>query len=235
MFEELGHQSHITYAAPWLFSSNGFVVSKELVVDDIAELNGAVVCVAADTPDSAFTAAWMNAMDVEIIELENWEADFRSLAQSGRCDAIMANTVQLASAMLLNHEVLDTHRIIDGTSPLRLVRPALPSGDNALVDLVNWVIFALIAAEELGLTADNVASLARGTSNPEINRLLGYEGQYGDKLNLSADWAVRVIASVGNYGEIYDRALGTQNELDWNRGLNRLWRDGGLHISPPFR
>lgn len=236
MFGELGHQSHITYAAPWFFSSNGFVVSKELGVDNVNALSGAVVCAIAGAPDRAFTASWMNAMDFQIVEVENWETGFHSFAYSGGCDAFMNNTAQLASAMLLDDGILSTHRILpDATNPLRPIRPALPSGDNALVDLVNWVIYALITAEELGLTANNVESFATGTTNPEINRLLGYEGQFGAKLNLSADWAVQVIANIGNYGEIYDRVLGPETGLDWDRGMNRLWRDGGLHVSPPFR
>ena len=113
--------------------------------------------------------------------------------------------------------------------------PLVRHGDDNWGDVVRWTLNFLIAAEEYGINSANVAELAGGTDNPEINRMLGTEGNLGEMLGLSADWGVTVISSVGNYGEIFDRNVGPASRLKLDRGLNRQWTDGGLIYSPPFR
>jgi general L-amino acid transport system substrate-binding protein len=113
--------------------------------------------------------------------------------------------------------------------------PLVRHGDNEWGDIVRWTLNALIAAEELGVTSANVAELAAGTNNPEINRLLGSEGDLGGMLGLDATWAQNAIAAVGNYGELFEGNIGENTPIGLARGLNAQWTDGGLLYSPPFR
>ena len=113
--------------------------------------------------------------------------------------------------------------------------PLVRQGDDQWADIARWTLNALIVAEELGVTKDNVQTMAKGTKNPEINRMLGTEGSMGKMLGLDADWAVRAIAAGGNYAEIFDRYLGTNTPLGLSRGLNALYKDGGILYAPPIR
>ena len=113
--------------------------------------------------------------------------------------------------------------------------PLVRHGDDRWADIARWVLNALIAAEELGVTRANVALLANGTDRPAIDRLLGVEGSFGAMLGLDARWAVRAIAAEGNYAEIFDRYLGAGSPLGLPRGLSALYRDGGILYAPPFR
>ena len=108
-------------------------------------------------------------------------------------------------------------------------------GDNDWGDIVRWTLNALIAAEEYGVTSANVDELLQGTDNPEINRLLGTEGDLGAMFGLDSDWAARTIKAVGNYGEIFEKNIGENTPIGLARGLNAQWTDGGLLYAPPFR
>ncbi|MEM6728403.1 MAG: amino acid ABC transporter substrate-binding protein, partial [Pseudomonadota bacterium] len=113
--------------------------------------------------------------------------------------------------------------------------PLVRHGDNEWGDIVRWTLNALITAEELGVTSENIEELAGGTNNPEINRLLGSEGTLGEMLGLDSTWAKRAIMAGGNYGEIFDGNIGESTNIGLARGLNAQWTDGGLIYSPPFR
>jgi len=112
--------------------------------------------------------------------------------------------------------------------------PVVRQGDDRWFNLVKWTHFALLDSEELGVDSHNVAAM-RSSDNPEIRRLIGVEGDYGAGLGLTPDWAARIVRAVGNYGEIFARNLGADSSLKIPRGLNALWRDGGLHYAPPVR
>ena len=114
--------------------------------------------------------------------------------------------------------------------------PVVRHGDNAWGDIVRWVLNALIIAEEKGITAANADSMASAdTKDPEIKRLLGVEGNYGEMLGLSPDWAIHAIKAGGNYGEIFEKYIGESTAIGLTRGLNRLWTKGGILYAPPFR
>jgi len=113
--------------------------------------------------------------------------------------------------------------------------PLVRHGDNEWADIARWTLNALITAEELGVTSDNIAEMSAGTNNPEINRLLGTEGTLGAMLGLDAEWAKRAIMSGGNYGEVFESNIGSATNIGLSRGLNAQWKDGGLIYSPPFR
>ena len=113
--------------------------------------------------------------------------------------------------------------------------PLVRQGDDQWADLVRWTLNVLINAEEYGVTAANVDQMAQGTNNPEINRMLGSEGSLGEMLGLRKTWAVDVIKAEGNYGEVFERYLGSGTPLGLERGLNALYRDGGILYAPPMR
>ena len=113
--------------------------------------------------------------------------------------------------------------------------PLVRHGDAEWGDIVRWTLYALVSAEELGVTSANVGELAENTNNPEIARLLGSEGNLGEMIGLDAGWAKAVISSVANYGEVFERNIGESTPIGIARGLNAQWKDGGLLYAPPFR
>jgi general L-amino acid transport system substrate-binding protein len=128
----------------------------------------------------------------------------------------------------------DDHVVLPETISKEPFGPVVRQGDDRWFNLVKWIHFALLDAEELGVTSANVEEM-RKSDNPEIRRLLGAEGDFGAGLGLTPDWVVRVVKAVGNYGEIFERNLGGQSPLKIPRGLNAQWRQGGLHYAPPVR
>jgi general L-amino acid transport system substrate-binding protein len=112
--------------------------------------------------------------------------------------------------------------------------PVVRHGDDQWLDVVKWVLFAMLNAEELGVTTKNVDDMVK-SNNPEVKRLLGTEGNFGEQLGLTKDWVVRIVRHVGNYGESFDRNVGAGSKLGIERGLNRLWNKGGIQYAPPVR
>lgn len=115
------------------------------------------------------------------------------------------------------------------------IGPVVRDNDTQWAHVVKWVVFATIEAEELGLTSANVDEQKTATTNPEVKRFLGLSDDFGKKLGLPADWAYKIVRTVGNYGEIFERNVGEKTPIGLSRGLNALWKNGGLMISPPFR
>jgi general L-amino acid transport system substrate-binding protein len=153
----------------------------------------------------------------------------------GRCDAVTSDKSQLSSVAKGVLPDPDNHVIMDVTLSKEPLGPVVRHGDDQWFDIVKWMVFATIAAEEYGITSANVDDVRGSTENPEARRLLGLEGDLGLKLGLTNDFAYNVIKQVGNYAEIYDRNLGEGTITFIPRGLNSLYLDGGLLYSPPFR
>ncbi len=128
----------------------------------------------------------------------------------------------------------DDHMILPDVISKEPLGPAVRHGDDQWADLVRWVHHAMLNAQELGVTRENVNDM-RSSDHPEIRRLLGAEGKFGDALGLTNDWAVRIIRHVGNYGEVFERNLGEGSRLKIPRGQNALWTKGGLHYGLPVR
>ena len=151
----------------------------------------------------------------------------------GRCDAFTTD----ASALYverLKTSAPDDHVVLPELISKEPFGPVVRQGDDAWFNLVKWTHFALIDAEELGINSINI-DVKRGSDSPEIRRFLGVEGNFGEGLGLSVDWAYRIVKNVGNYGEIFDRNLGAGSRLKIKRGLNALWTEGGLQYAPPVR
>lgn len=217
------------------YDGQGFMIRKSKGVSSAKELNGASVCIQTGTTTELNLADFFRANDMEYepVPIEtNEEARTNYLAD--RCDVYTTDSSGLA-ATRTTFENPKEHIILPEIISKEPLGPVVRQGDEQWADIVRWVLNATIAAEELGITQDNVEELAKGTEKPEINRLLGAEGNFGEMFGLEKDWAVNVIKAVGNYGEIFNRNIGPDTDIGLERGLNAQWTDGGLLYSPPFR
>ena len=151
----------------------------------------------------------------------------------GRCDAFTTDASGLAADRLKMANP-DDHIILPEMISKEPLGPAVNQGDQQWGDLVRWTLFAMINAEELGVTSKNVDQMLK-SENPEVRRLVGVEGEFGESLGLTKDWAVRIVRKVGNYGEVFERNVGMGSPLKIKRGLNALYTKGGLQYAPPIR
>ena len=217
------------------YDGQGFLVPKALGVTSAKELDGATVCIQTGTTTELNLADYFrkNSMDYEPVPIEtNAEAQQQYLA--GACDVYTTDASGLA-ATRATFETPGDHVILPEIISKEPLGPLVRHGDNEWGDIVRWTLNALIAAEELGVTSANVEDLSAGTENPEVNRLLGTEGNLGEMIGLDADWAKNAIVAVGNYGELFEKNIGESTPIGLARGLNAQWTDGGLLYSPPFR
>ena len=218
------------------YDGQGFMVPKELGVTSAKDLDGATVCIQTGTTTELNLADFFrtNNISYEPIPIEtNAEAQQQYLA--GACDVFTTDASGLASTRA-SFENPGDHVILPEIISKEPLGPAVRHGDNDWADIARWTLNALIAAEELGVTSANVAELgAAPTSNPEVNRLLGTEGELGAMIGLDADWAARAIAAGGNYGELFEKNIGVNTPIGLARGLNAQWTEGGLIYAPPFR
>ncbi|MEM8630767.1 MAG: amino acid ABC transporter substrate-binding protein [Pseudomonadota bacterium] len=217
------------------YDGQGFMVPKELGVTSAKELDGATVCIQTGTTTELNLADFFrsNNISYEPVPIEtNAEAQQQYLA--GACDVYTTDASGLA-ATRATFENPDAHVVLPEIVSKEPLGPLVRHGDHDWGDVVRWTLNALISAEELGVSSANVSELAGGTNNPEVNRLLGTEGNLGEMLGLEADWAVKAISANGNYGELFETNIGENTPIGLPRGLNAQWTDGGLIYSPPFR
>ncbi|MGH1331165.1 MAG: amino acid ABC transporter substrate-binding protein [Paracoccaceae bacterium] len=217
------------------YDGQGFMVPKGLGVSSAKELDGATVCIQTGTTTELNLADYFgsNNISYEPVPVEtNAESQQQYLA--GACDVFTTDASGLA-ATRATFENPGDHVVLPEIISKEPLGPAVRHGDSEWADIARWTLNAMITAEELGVTSANVAELANGSDNPEVDRLLGTEGNLGEMLGLSADWAKNVIMAVGNYGESFERNIGESTPIGIARGLNGQWKDGGLLYSPPFR
>ncbi len=217
------------------YDGQGFMVPKELGVSSAKELDGATVCITTGTTTELNLADYFrtNGMSYEPVPIEtNAEAQTQYLA--GACDVFTTDASALAATRAAFENPND-HIVLPEIISKEPLGPVVRHGDNEWADVVRWTLNALVAAEELGITSANLAEMAAGSDNPEINRILGTDGNLGEMLGLDADWAERAIGVAGNYGEIFEANIGESTPIGLARGLNALWTEGGLQYSPPFR
>lgn len=224
-----------TFVGVNYYDGQGFMVNRGLGVSSATELDGATVCIQTGTTTELNLADYfrVNGMSYEPVPIEtNAEAQQQYLA--GACDVYTTDVSGLASTRASFADAGD-HVILPEVISKEPLGPAVRDGDKEWEAIARWTLNALIAAEELGITSANIEELAAGTDNPEINRLLGSEGDLGAMLGLDSDWAKRAIAASGNYGEIFSMTIGDQTPIGLARGLNAQWTQGGLMYAPPFR
>lgn len=223
------------FAGIAFFDGQGFMVPKELGVSSAKDLDGATICIQTGTTTELNLADYFrtNNISYEPVPIEtNAEGQQQYLA--GACDVYTTDSSALASTRA-TFESPDEHTVLPEIISKEPLGPLVRHGDHQWGDVVRWTLNAMVTAEELGVTSANVAELSAGTNNPEINRLLGTDGDLGAMLGLEADWALNIISTVGNYGESFARNVGEDTPIGISRGLNALWTEGGLQYSPPFR
>ncbi len=218
------------------YDGQGFMVPTELGVTSALDLDGATVCVQTGTTTELNLADFFrkNNISYEPVPIEtNAEAQQQYLA--GACDTYTTDASGLA-ATRATFENPGDHVILPEIISKEPLGPLVRHGDNEWGDIVRWTLNALIAAEEMGVNSTNVADMASAAGDsPEINRMLGTEGNLGDMIGLPNDWAVKAIQANGNYGEIFEKTIGENTPIGLSRGLNAQWTDGGLLYAPPFR
>ncbi len=224
----------LNFTAINFFDGQGFMLRKSLGVTKATDLRGASICVVSGSTNELNLADWARVNNVPyspVVFEQNDEARRSYLA--GRCDAYSTDASQLAGlrASFPNPE---EHVILPEIISKEPHSPVVRHGDDQWFDIIRWTFFALLTAEEFGITAANVDSHLN-SQNPEIRRLLGDSGDHGPLMGLDRRWAFNAIKAVGNYGEIFERNLGQGSPIKLARGLNDLWTRGGLMYAPPIR
>jgi general L-amino acid transport system substrate-binding protein len=216
------------------YDGQGFMVHKSLKVNSALELNGASVCVQQGTTTELNLADYFRAHKMQLKTVTFATANEAVKAyDAGRCDTYTTDASGLyAERLRLSNP--DDNIVLPEIISKEPLGPVVRHGDDQWFDIVKWVLFAMINAEELGITQKNVDDMMK-SSNPAIKRFVGTEGNYGEQLGLTKDWGVRIVKLVGNYGESFERNVGQGSPLKIERGLNNLWNKGGIQYAPPIR
>ncbi len=224
----------LTFPGVNYYDGQGFMVKKELNVSSALELSGATVCVQSGTTTELNLADFFrtNNMEYNPVVIES-QSDVNSAYDSGRCDVLTTDASGLAASRLEMGNP-DDHAILPEIVSKEPLGPAVRQGDTEWLNVVKWTHYALLNAEELGVTQANVEEML-DSENPEIRRLLGKDKNFGESIGVSQDWVVNIIKAVGNYGEIFERNIGVDTPLKIQRGQNALWTKGGLQYGMPIR
>lgn len=224
----------LEFAPTTFFDGQGMMVSKASGITDLKGLQGKSICVETGTTTELNLADRMRALGVTYSEVKFQDSDgvYQAFAE-GRCEGATSDRSQLAARRTTLPNP-DNYVLLDEVMSKEPLGPVTINNDSQWYDVVKWVTYGLIQAEEFDITQANVKQELQ-SDNPEIKRFLGGEGDLGTQLGLSNDFMVKVIEAVGNYGEIYERNVGADSPLKLDRGQNNLWENGGLMYSPPFR
>ncbi|RDH48848.1 amino acid ABC transporter substrate-binding protein, partial [Mastigocladus laminosus WC112] len=213
------------------YDGQGIMVRKNSNIKKLEDLKDKSICTQTGTTNEQNLSDQMRQKGITYKPLvfEDVNTTYATYEQ-GRCEAITSDRSQLVSRRSTFSKP-DEHVVLDVVLSKEPLTPAVANGDSKWFDVVKWTVYGLINAEELGVNSQNVSQLTN-SSNPEIKRLLGTEGDLGKGAGLSNDFVARIIKHVGNYGEIYERNLGKNSELKLDRGLNKLWNQGGILYAP---
>ncbi|MEH6355178.1 MAG: amino acid ABC transporter substrate-binding protein, partial [Marinobacter sp.] len=224
----------LNFAGTNYYDGQGFLVSKALGVDNAEQLDGATVCIQAGTTTELNLADYFRTKGMKFNPLvfDTSEQTVSGFA-AGRCDVLTSDRSQLA-ALRSKLEDPSSAVILPNIISKEPLGPVVRQGDDQWFNIVKWALSVQINAEELGITQANVSEM-KSSTNPEIQRLLGTTGDMGEKLGVPADFGFRIVQTVGNYGEMYNRNVGPDTPLGLDRGLNALWSDGGIMYAPPVR
>ncbi|MFH1343474.1 MAG: amino acid ABC transporter substrate-binding protein [Pseudomonadota bacterium] len=216
------------------YDGQGFLVKKSLKVNSALELNSASVCVQTGTTTEQNLADYFkgNNMKYEVIAFGTADETVKAY-ESGRCDVFTSDVSQLYAERLKVANPAD-HVVLPEVISKEPLGPMVRHGDDQWFDIVKWTLFAMVGAEELGITQKNADEMAK-SNKPELRRAFGTDGNLGEQLGLTKDWLLRIVKAVGNYGESFDRNVGPGSKLGISRGLNQLWNKGGIQYAPPIR
>ncbi|ENA36961.1 MULTISPECIES: amino acid ABC transporter substrate-binding protein [Pseudomonas] len=213
----------------------GFLVNKKLGVSSAKELDGATICIQAGTTTELNVSDYFraNGMKYTPITYDRSDESAKSL-EAGRCDVLTSDQSQLY-AQRIKLANPDDYVVLPEVISKEPLGPAVRRGDDEWFAIAKWSLFAMIGAEELGITSASVEDMAKNAKNPDVARMLGAEGNFGNDLKLPKDWAVQIVKQVGNYGEVFERNVGMGSALKIKRGLNAQWNKGGILYAPPVR
>jgi general L-amino acid transport system substrate-binding protein len=224
----------ITFLATNYYDGQGFMVKKSLGVTSAMKLDGAQVCTQQGTTTELNLADFFRRNNMRYTPVTFATADeTRNAYEAGRCDAFTTDASGLYAERLKLTNA-DDHIVLPEVISKEPLASSVRRGDQQWADIVKWTHYAMLNAEELGVSRANIAQMMTST-NPEIRRLLGVEGRFGEGMGLTNDWAARIIRHVGNYEESFERNVGMGSRLKIARGVNALWSKGGLQYAPPIR
>jgi general L-amino acid transport system substrate-binding protein len=225
----------LDFTAVTYYDGQGFLVNKKLGVKSAKELNGATVCVAPGTTTELNLADYFraNKMTFKPVVIEKVE-EVRAAFFSGRCDVYTTDASGLYSTRASNSPNPDDYMVLPEIISKEPLAPAVRHGDNQFADIVRWSQYAMLEAEEYGISSKTVDEMLK-SENPSIKRILGVTPGMGKALGVDEAWVVNIIKQVGNYGESFERNVGSGSILKIDRGLNNLWTKGGLQYAPPIR
>ncbi|WLH13768.1 amino acid ABC transporter substrate-binding protein [Pseudomonas hefeiensis] len=213
----------------------GFLVNSKLGVKSAKELDGATICIQAGTTTELNVSDYFrgNGLKYTPITFDTSDESAKSL-ESGRCDVLTSDKSQLFAQRSKLAAPKD-YVVLPETISKEPLGPVVRNGDEEWAKVVRWTGYAMLNAEEAGITSKNVEAEAKSTKNPDVARMLGADGEYGKDLKLPKDWVVQIVKQVGNYGEVFERNLGKGTPLEIDRGMNALWTNGGIQYAPPVR
>jgi general L-amino acid transport system substrate-binding protein len=224
----------LTFAGISYFDGAGFMVPQSRNLSSGLELDGSKVCVQGNTTTQLNLADYFRANNIKYqeVNLPSLEQLIKAY-DSGQCDVLTTDVSQLYAIRLRLTKPAE-HVILPDVISKEPLAPVVRQRDDEWMMIVKWTLYAMINAEELGVTSKNIDQALK-SKKPDVMRLVGTEGAYGEELDLPRDWAARIIRHVGNYGEVYDRNVGEGSKLAIPRGLNQLWNAGGIQYAPPIR
>ena len=224
----------LTFPATIYYDGQGFLVNKTLGVKSAKELDGASICIQAGTTTELNVSDYFkaNGMKFTPVVFDTSDQTVKGF-ESGRCDVLTSDQSQLY-ALKIKLAKPDAAVVLPEVISKEPLGPAVRQGDEQWGTLVKWTLFAMVNAEELGVTSKNVDAM-KASKNPDVRRLLGLEEPSGKVLGIQADWGYQIVKQVGNYGEVFERTVGKGSALGIDRGVNALWNQGGFMYAPPIR
>ncbi len=225
---------YLHFAGVSYYDGQGFMVPRARNVDSALALDNSKVCVQAETTTELNLADYFRANNMKYEAKKYGTVDdvFKAY-EAGQCDVLTSDVSQLY-AMRQRSAKPGDHVILADVISKEPLAPVVRQKDDDWLLLVKWTLFAMINAEELGIDSKNIGEALK-SKKPDVMRLVGTEGAYGEELGLTKDWAARIVRHVGNYGEMYERNVGSGSKLGIPRGLNQLWTAGGILYAPPIR
>ena len=224
----------LTFTTTLYYDGQGFLVNKALGVKSAKELDGASICIQAGTTTELNVADYFkaNGMKFTPVVFDTSDQTVKGF-ESGRCDVLTSDQSQLY-ALKIKLAKPDAAQVLPEVISKEPLGPAVRQGDEQWSTLVKWTLFAMVSAEELGVTSKNVDEM-KASKNPDVRRLLGLEEPSGKVLGIQPDWGYQIVKQVGNYGEVFERTVGKGSALGIDRGVNALWNQGGFMYAPPIR
>lgn len=224
----------LNFAGVSFYDGQGFLVKKSLGVDSAEQLDGAAFCVQSGTTTELNLADYFQANDMSF-EPVVFDTSDQTVGgfEAGRCDVLTSDTSQL-NALRIKLADPDSAKVLPEVISKEPLGPVVRQGDDQWFNIVKWSLFAMLNAEEMGINSENIEEM-KASDKPSVARFMGSEGDFGQAMGLSSDWAYNIVSQVGNYGEVFARNVGADSPLDIERGINALWTQGGVQYAPPIR